>query len=102
MTVGDDHRADAVASPPGAGALPVASSPSNKSFILVNGGFEDTPDARRGAADRGEYRQVAGAIAQAVMQKWPVPLSARIFRRPMVYRAEICRTYRSRSSLSIR
>ena len=55
MTVGDDHRADAVASPPGAGALLVASSPSNKSLILVNEDFEDTPDTRPGVADRGEY-----------------------------------------------
>jgi hypothetical protein len=47
MTVGDDHCADAVASQPGAGALLVASSPSNKSLILVNEGFEDTPEARR-------------------------------------------------------
>jgi hypothetical protein len=50
-TVGDDHCADAVASQPGAGALPVASSPSNKSLILVNEGFEDTPEARRIAAN---------------------------------------------------
>jgi hypothetical protein len=62
-TVGDDHSADAVAFQPGAGALPVASSPSNKSLTVVNEDFGDqAAHEGRDQADRGEYRQTAGAI----------------------------------------
>jgi hypothetical protein len=67
MTVGDDHCADAVASQPGAGALPVASSPSNKSLTVVNEDFGDqAAHEGRDQADRGEYRQAAGAVAEAL------------------------------------
>jgi hypothetical protein len=69
MTVGDDHSADAVASQPGVGAFPVASSPSNKSLILVNEGFEDTADCYAKSAMK-RIRRNAKEMDQNCTARW--------------------------------